>query len=122
MKVLVVDDNTTSRSALVFQLKNLGFPTEEASNGREALCKVYEGKYKVIFMDIAMPDMDGYEAAQSMRSFWDNNGMSAIPILGVTTAVDKHRCLASGMTDAFVKPITYEDLQSIVQRFLSAQN
>lgn len=117
-EVLVVDDNATTRNALVIQFKNLGIEAEAASNGREALDKVYEKDYRLILLDIAMPSMDGYEAAAAMRSFWQTNGRPPAVVIGVSAAVDMPRCTACGMTDAFVKPIGNKDLTILVEHFL----
>ncbi len=120
-EVLVVDDNATIRTAIVVQFKNMDIVADSASNGREALDKIHEYDYKLILMDIAMPNMDGYEAASAMCSYWKLHGRPAAVIIGVTAAVDMHRCHACGMTDAFVKPLGNRDLAILVKHFLRVE-
>lgn len=118
-EVLVVDDDTISANALMMQLEKIGIKSDVASTGREALKKVTEKNYRLIFMDIAMPDMDGYAAAIAIRASSLADEQS-IGIIAVTSALDRQRCIDSGMDDALIKPVQIDQLGPIVERYLKS--
>ena len=64
IKILVVDDEYLIRNVIKEYCQSEGYKVDEASNGEEAIDKVYENEYDLIIMDIMMPDMDGYEASK----------------------------------------------------------
>ena len=70
MRILVVDDNSTSRTILARYLESFGFIACEAASGEEAVAELEESKedYKLVFMDWKMPGMDGLETAQAIKS------------------------------------------------------
>lgn len=59
-KVLIVDDNEFNVMALKFQLEKLGMTSDYCYSGKEALFQLHQQKYKMVFMDIEMPEMDGF--------------------------------------------------------------
>src|ERR1700722_256456 len=65
--ILVVEDNRINQKVLSHQLINLGYAIEEAENGVEAIAKVKSWTYDLIFMDVQMPVMDGFQATQQIR-------------------------------------------------------
>jgi len=88
----------------------------EAINGREAYDLYREHHPDLIFMDIVMPDMDGYQATALIRQ--ENK---KVPIVALTAKVlkdDKAKCLDYGMNDYFSKPVTIQRLRSTLQRYL----
>lgn len=118
--VLVAEDNEINAEIIKFQMEDMGFSVERASNGEEAFDmfeKSEEGKYSVIIMDIMMPVMDGHEAAGKIRSLERND--SKIPIIALTAnAFDPD--LLSGtsaeMSKYLIKPYSKDDLyNSIVE-------
>lgn len=119
-QVLVVDDDPTSRRSLIIQLGKLGIEADEACTGLEALQKVFQHYYSLVFMDIAMPDMDGYEATVAIRSAWPKKIEKTLAIVGVTSCVDRERCIGCGMDEVVLKPMYPQDLSRVVERFLPA--
>ncbi|WP_320007388.1 response regulator [Maridesulfovibrio sp.] len=84
MKILLVDDekiNTLSASRL---LEKHGFTVTVATNGREALDKLHEDDFDCIFMDIQMPEMDGFEAISRIRDDFVFGDKSKVPIIAMT--------------------------------------
>ena len=67
IKILVVDDEYLIRNVIKEYCQSEGYKVDEASNGEEAIDKVYENEYDLIIMDIMMPDMDGYEASKEIK-------------------------------------------------------
>ncbi len=114
--VLVVDDNEINRFVAVEHLRQLGFATEIAVNGAEAVAAVRVKDYAAILMDCQMPVMDGYTAAREIRA-WEA-GQKHVPIIAVTAHAfvgERERVAAAGMDDYIPKPMK----ESALERALS---
>ncbi len=106
-RILVVEDNLDNRRILVYRLKRIGeFEILEASNGEEALAIVQRDEPPdLVFMDLKMPVMDGWEATRQIRKL---EGGEKIPIIALTAqamAGDEQKALAAGCDDYLAKPI-----------------
>ena len=105
-KIMVVEDNLDNRCILVYRLRRIGdFEIVEAANGAEAVRMVESGPPDLIFMDLKMPVMDGWEATRRIRQL--NEGQ-LIPIIALTAqamAGDEEKALAAGCDDYLAKPI-----------------
>ncbi|MEB2780525.1 7TM diverse intracellular signaling domain-containing protein [Algoriphagus sp. C2-6-M1] len=119
---LVVEDNTVNQLVIKSILKKWkGVSFDFANHGLEALEALKTKAYDVVLMDLQMPEMDGYEATELIRS--GNSGMNSkdIPIIAVTadtTEKTKARVFAIGMDDYITKPIDQELLYSSVEKAL----
>jgi PAS domain S-box-containing protein len=117
-RVLVVDDNVINLKIAQRMLENLGFRVDVGSNGREALAKVQESPYDLIFMDCQMPELDGYEATRILR----RDQLTASPIIAMTAhamAGDRDKCIEAGMDDYVSKPVTPDSLRAVAKRWLA---
>ncbi len=119
--ILLVDDefiNTTLAEAL---LDGVGLSVHTAATGREAVEKWKERRgFDCIFMDIQMPEMDGFEAVAMIRSL-EGDG-EHVPIIAMTAHAlddDRKRCLAAGMDDFISKPLDPDILIDLLQKYLS---
>jgi CheY-like chemotaxis protein len=99
-------------------LSKVGVTADECENAFEALTRIAEHDYQLIFMDIAMPYMDGYEAATAIQSSLKAQNRQSVPIVAVTSAVDREKCRHAGMIDAMVKPVRPSALEAILQQYL----
>lgn len=114
--ILLVEDNKINQLVATELLKRKGFEVDVASNGRIAVEMVRLKDYGLVLMDIQMPEMDGFQATETIRK--DQN-YANLPILAMTAhamAGYKEQCIAAGMNDHITKPIDPVVLyQSIIQ-------
>jgi CheY-like chemotaxis protein len=120
-KVLVVDDEEIVRRVVSMQLKTLGYHSDCAQNGAEALEKARDNHYSIILMDIQMPVMDGFEATSKIRDLQVERG-TGIPIIAMTASPDRVGCMHVGMDDYLFKPVMLEDLSQAILRWLPQES
>jgi len=110
LKILMAEDSSVNRRVLHHLLDKIGCRADMAENGKQALEMAKEKAYDIIFLDLWMPEMDGFEAAKSIRELDQKLHPSACAHLIAMTADTmqgvKEQCLASGMNDYVTKPIT----------------
>jgi two-component system sensor histidine kinase/response regulator len=116
-RILLAEDNPVNQKLAKLLLEKAGYVVEVASNGKEAVEKFVASpdRFKLIFMDIQMPLMDGLEATKMIRA----KGFSAIPIVAMTARAmsgDRDSCLQAGMTDYITKPIRKDTVLEMVER------
>ncbi len=106
-RILVVEDNLDNRRILVYRLKRIGeFEIVEASNGEEALAIVQTPPAPdLIFMDLKMPVMDGWEATKKIRQLEFGKQIPIIALTAQAMAGDEQKALAAGCDDYLAKPI-----------------
>ncbi|MCL4110138.1 UNVERIFIED_CONTAM: hypothetical protein GTU68_016887 [Idotea baltica] len=98
-------------------LKTLGLQVDGAMNGVEAVAMLKEHKYDLIFMDCQMPEMDGFEATQIIRKLEDIVQPIIIAMTSHAMTGDRERCIDAGMDDYLAKPVTFEQLDSIITKY-----
>ncbi|KMN16096.1 transporter substrate-binding domain-containing protein [Pseudomonas helleri] len=115
LNVLVVDDYPPNRRLLTQQLGYLGHMAQEAGEGAQALKAWRAQRFDLIMTDCAMPVMDGYELARTIRAEEAANGTPAVLIVGFTANAqtgEVERCMAAGMNDCLFKPISLQHLEA----------
>ena len=105
------------RSLLCMYLKKFGIANDSASNGREAFELFQNTRYDLVFMDLRMPKMDGYEATRAIRKFEVDAARSAVPIIAVSSEPNAHECLAAGMVDYYCKPLLEDQLKEVLLKW-----
>jgi signal transduction histidine kinase/DNA-binding response OmpR family regulator len=119
-RILLVEDNMVNQKVAVLHLRKLGHTAEVVNNGREALEAVEKTPYDLVFMDIQMPEMDGYQATQAIRRL--KGRQCHVPIVAMTANAmkgDREKCLEAGMDDYMSKPINVEKLKEKISAWLS---
>lgn len=120
LRILVADDNIPSQKMAVILLQKLGYQADPASNGLEALAALENIPYDLIFMDIMMPQLNGYEATSAIRNPETNVLWHEIPIIAVTAFAlpgDREKCLEAGMDDYISKPIKPDKLKNMINKW-----
>ena len=119
-RILLVDDNETSRKFMSMVLKHYGCNIEQAINGREAINALEKDDFDLILMDVEMPVMNGIEAAKAIRSgkyFTRFCAFNTIPIIGLTGNTDEQSSLElqeAGMNYHLGKPVFKDELVSAI--------
>jgi signal transduction histidine kinase/DNA-binding response OmpR family regulator len=119
VRVLVAEDNAVNRKLAVRLLENLGCEVETAENGVYALDSLSKRQFDLVFLDIQMPEMDGWETIAEIRKGEAVRG-GHIPVVAVTAhsmSGDRERCLAAGMDDYLSKPIRADGLRHVLEKF-----
>jgi CheY-like chemotaxis protein len=120
-RLLVAEDNPVNQEAIRRILERRGYAVTLASDGREVVDRALAASppaFDVIFMDVQMPELDGFQATARIRA---TPGFDRVPIVAMTAhamAGDKERCLAGGMTDYISKPIQRQALFDLLDRIL----
>jgi CheY-like chemotaxis protein len=105
-KILVVEDNLDNRCILVYRLKRIGeFEVIEATNGAEAVEAVERDEPDLIFMDLKMPVMDGWEATRRIRQLAYGKRVPIIALTAQAMSGDEQRAIDAGCDDYLAKPI-----------------
>ena len=114
-RVLMVEDNPVNQRLGSLYLQETGCILSIANNGREAIDRVRNNEFDLIFMDVQMPVLDGLAATRAIREINKN-----IPIVGLSANVykeDVEACIHAGMSDFLAKPYNREKLLAILSKY-----
>ena len=118
LRILLAEDNVINRALASALLERRGHTLVHAVNGREAVAAAAGEAFDLIFMDVQMPEMDGFEATARIREREAPLGRHT-PIVAMTAHAmsgDRERCLAAGMDDYISKPLEKAELLALLQR------
>ncbi len=118
-KILVAEDTATNQLLIKLLLEKLGLEVTIAENGRQAVEMASQDIFDMIFMDMQMPEMSGYEATEALRK----KGLLT-PIIALTASAmkgDENKCIGSGCNAYLCKPVERKVLVETVRRFLIDQ-
>ena len=120
LKVLVAEDNAINQQVIKRVLKQYGYASDLAVDGREAIEAVKLQRYDLILMDVQMPEIDGLEAT---RHICELLAPSERPYIVALTAnamkEDREACLAAGMEDYLSKPIRQSEIKAVLERSIT---
>lgn len=123
LHVLVAEDNEVNQEVVAHLLKFAGHTCDIVSDGRAAVAAVKARVYDVVLLDCQMPEMDGFEAARTVRALEEAGEITSarrVPIIALTasaTTKDREDCLAAGMDEYLTKPIDGVRLAAALARF-----
>lgn len=122
LRVLVAEDNPTNIKLVQLVIKRFTSVFDSASNGQLAFEKFIANKYDIIFMDVQMPEMNGYEATKKIRFYEKENNLTPVKIVAMT-AYDLNEndelYLKSGMNQYLQKPFKRTEMIKIIKSLLS---
>ncbi len=120
-RILVVEDRLTNRKLLTDLLQPLGFELREATNGKEALALWDAWEPHLIFMDMRMPVMDGYEATRRMKATLKGQATAIIALTASAFEEERTIVISAGCDDFLRKPFRQEEIFDVLTRHLGVQ-
>jgi PAS domain S-box-containing protein len=121
LRILLAEDNVVNQRLAVRLLEKRGHHVEVAGNGAEALAAMEKHAFDLVFMDVQMPEMDGLEATAAIRAKEKVTGKHQ-PIIALTAHAmkgDREKCIAGGMDGYLTKPIRPQELDDVLEDFIS---
>ncbi|MEX1012891.1 MAG: response regulator [Waddliaceae bacterium] len=118
-KILVVEDYFINQEVIKDILELMECEVAIAENGVLALEKIEKEEYDLVFLDIQMPEKDGYQVAKEIREKEDSD--EHIPLIALTASAlsgDREKCLKEGMDDYLSKPIEPYQIEEILDKYL----
>ncbi len=116
-KVLVAEDTKSNQILMDSLLRKMGLDVTIAEDGKEAFKKGLDKRFDIIFMDIQMPNMSGYQATHRLRKKGINT-----PIVAITAHAmygDQQQCISAGCDDYIAKPVKRQDLMRVICKYLN---
>jgi CheY-like chemotaxis protein len=121
LRILLAEDNAVNQKLASRLLEKRGHFVVVAANGREALAAIKKESFDLVFMDVQMPVMDGFEATAAIRKKERSTGVH-LPVVALTAHAmkgDREKCLAGGMDGYLSKPIRPQELDELLQSYLA---
>ena len=116
----MADDAEDNRTLFTHFLKNEPYEIIEAHNGLEAIDKIKSSEFDIVFMDVQMPEMDGYAATEQIREWEKSVHHAHIPIIALTAHAlsdDREKSLRAGCDDHITKPFKKNTLLDVIDRY-----
>lgn len=117
MRILIADDSSDIKTLLRLQLERMGSEVILCDNGAEAIRLAQSDAFDCILLDLQMPEIDGIEAAKSLRRLGFQ--VKIVALTASTLPLNRFKCLAAGFDDYLIKPLQVSDLQRITKTHLA---
>ena len=118
--ILIAEDNEVNQMYIQYVMEDMGVSFKIVPNGRLAVDKWQLLQPKIIFMDISMPDLNGYEATKAIRDLETKLGRPRTPIVAVTAHAikgDEQTCLDNDMDDYISKPVALGRIEEVIEKW-----
>ncbi len=122
LKILIAEDDQVNREVTSKLLEHIGYESEFAKNGAEAVKKCVETDFDLILMDCQMPEMDGLAATTAIRRTEKKHRPTIIALTAFSAEAEREKCLRSGMDDYLCKPITKKELIGVMNKYFQREN
>jgi len=123
LRILLAEDNPVNQRLASRLLEKRGHSVVVAGNGLEALEALEKESFDLVFMDVQMPVMDGFEATAAIRKKESTTGIR-VPVVALTAHAmkgDREKCLAGGMDGYLTKPIRPQELDEVLQSYVQSR-
>ena len=118
-RILLVEDNLLNQQVAREIMRQVGMVVEVAASGKEALDVIENGRqFDLVFMDIQLPDMDGFEITRLIREQWSFEKLPIVAMTAYAMAEERENCLAAGMNSHVEKPINPYELYASLVRWI----
>ena len=118
VRILLAEDNIINQKVAVGLLNNIGYKADVANNGQEVLAALALKPYDLILMDCQMPELDGYETTQRIRSTPEYANLRIVAMTANAMRGESEKCIDAGMNDYLSKPVRLEALRDMLARWL----
>src|SRR2546428_11215085 len=115
LRILLAEDNPVNQQVATAMLLKRGHQVDVVSNGREAVDAIRARRYDVVLMDIQMPEMDGFAAADGIRALPQGRALPIIALTAHALSGERERCLTAGMSGYLAKPFKAHELFALVE-------
>jgi CheY-like chemotaxis protein len=115
LRILIVEDNKMNQKVIGTMLKSLGYSFDFADNGFEGFIQAKTRRYDVIFMDLIMPEMDGFESARKILEY--DNTLLIAAFTADNMPDSKRKAELSGIKEFIPKPVRIDDLKKFFSRY-----
>jgi CheY-like chemotaxis protein len=122
VKILLAEDNIINQKVALALLARTGIQVDVVGDGEQAIFKLKEQKYDLVFMDVQMPVLDGLTATQKIRMELKMNHLPIVAMTANAMKGDRERCLEAGMDDYLSKPIKPAELFDKMQQWLKVSS
>ncbi len=116
--ILIVDDNEVLRRLLARQLSEIGYASQYAATGKEAVELCLQRNFHLIIMDIQMPHMDGLKASKLIRRDEERKGKARVPIVALSAQARLNDCLSAGIDALVHKPLLTNQIKDLVRTWI----
>jgi CheY-like chemotaxis protein len=118
IRILIVEDNKMNQKVIGTMLKNLGYSFDLADDGYSGYLQAKTRKYDLIFMDLIMPEMDGFESAQKILEY--DNSVLIVAFTADNMPESKRKSELAGIKDFIPKPVRIDDLKRLFARYFKS--
>ena len=115
--VLVVDDSDIVRRTMLRKINDYGHTTDLAANGEEAMAMLLNNKYRVIFLDVMMPGLDGLEICKRIKRSAEYKGTAVYMLTSKDGMFDRVRATIAGCDGYLVKPLESKKLRDVLEKY-----
>lgn len=121
IRILLVEDNPVNQKVAEKMLEKFGYYSDTVNNGLEAIQALSNKAYDLVFMDVVMPEMDGYDATFQIRNPLSRVKNHKVPVVAMTAHAmkgDREKCLERGMDDYISKPVKPQELLNAIEKWI----
>jgi twitching motility two-component system response regulator PilG len=121
-RALVVDDSPTVRKSLELELGSFNIQVDSAETGEQGLEMLEKSRYDIIFLDVVMPGMDGYQVCKTIRRKPETKQTPVVMLTSKSSPFDKVHGSLAGCSAYLIKPVEYENFYRVLEEYLALTN